>query len=207
MSAHNVVLITFDDDTNAYPALTNLEQLGSQGQVAIRAGTVVSREADGRLTVKSQVGTDPLTGTATGGLIGVLLGVIAGPLGMLLGGTTGMLFGSLFDIDDADATLSVLGEISTHVEPTRTAVLAEVSEQSPEVVDTAMRQLGGAVVRWPVDEVVGELSAAEDAQRQARREAGKRLRQERLAHTKDETQAKVEQLKAKLHRDGVGAAA
>jgi uncharacterized membrane protein len=207
MSAHNVVLVTFDDDTNAYPALTNLEQLGSQGQLAIKAATVVGREADGRLTVKSQVGTDPFTGTATGGLIGVLLGVIAGPLGMLLGGTTGMLFGSLFDIDDADATLSVLGEISTRVEPTRTAVLAEVSEQSPEVIDTAMRQLGGAVVRWPVDEVVGELAAAEDAERQARREAGKRLRQERLAHTKDETQAKVEQLKAKLHRDGVGAAA
>jgi uncharacterized membrane protein len=208
MSTHNVLLVTFDDDTNAYPALTNLEQLGSQGQVTIKAATVVSREADSRLTIKSQVGTDPFAGTATGGLLGALLGVIAGPLGMLLGGTTGMLFGSLFDIDDADATVSVLGAISTHVEPTRTAVLAEVAEQSPEVIDTAMSQLGGNVARWPTDEVVEELAAAEEAQLQAGREAAKRLRQERLAHTKDEAQATVDQLKAKLSStSSVGAAA
>jgi uncharacterized membrane protein len=204
MSVHNVLLVTFDDDTHAYPALTELQQLDSQGQVAIKAATVLRREADGRLTVKSQVDNDPFAGVATGGLMGALLGVIAGPLGMLLGGSTGMLVGSLFDIDEGEATVSVLGEIATRVEPTRTVVLAEVVEQSPEVIDMATHRLGGRVVRWAFDDVLYELAAAEDAEREARRE---QLRQERLDHTKDEAHAKVEQLKAMLHRNDVGAAA
>ena len=94
---------------------------------------------------------------------------------MLLGGTYGALVGSLFDIDDVETTESVLGEISKQVQPTRTAVLAQVTEQSPEVIDTAMARLGGEVMRRPVVEVEQEIAAAQDAQRKAEREARKEL--------------------------------
>jgi uncharacterized protein DUF1269 len=98
-------------------------------------------------------------------------GIIGGPVGMLLGGTYGALVGSLFDIDDIATTDSVLGEISNQIQPTRTAVLAHVTEQSPEVIDTAMARLGGQVMRRPVFEVEQEIAAAQEAEWNAEREA------------------------------------
>jgi len=210
-SPDNVLVVTFGDDpehdTNAYQALTDLEQLDAQGQIKIAGGAVISRDADGRVVVKSEVGNDPYVGTASGGAIGLLLGIIGGPLGMLLGGTYGALVGSLFDIDDVATTESVLGEISKQVQPARTVVLAQVNEQSPEVIDTAMARLGGEVMRRAVVEVEQEIAATQDAQRKAEREARSELRKARLEKSKDDAHAKVEELKSKLHRSKAGAAA
>ena len=203
-SPDNVLVVSFgedpENDTNAYQALTELKQLDSQGQIKIAGAAVVTRDPDGRVDVKSEVGNDPYVGTASGGMIGLLLGIIGGPLGVLLGGTYGTLVGSLFDIDDVATTESVLGEISKQVQPTRTAVLAQVTEQSPEVIDTAMARLGGEVMRRPVFEVEQEIAAAQDAQREAEREAHNELHKARVEKTKDDAHAKVEELKSKLHR-------
>ena len=208
-SPDNVLVVTFgqdaEKDQNAYEALTDLKQLDSQGQIKIAGAAVATRDINGRVDVKSDVGEDPYVGIASGGLIGVLLGIIGGPLGMLLGGTYGALVGSLFDIDEVDTTESVLGEISKQVQPTRTALLAQVTEQSPEVIDAAMARLGGEVLRRPAVEVEEEIAAAEEAQRTAEREARKELHQARVAETKADAHAKVEELKSKLHRSQAGA--
>ena len=211
MSTDNVLVVTFGenpaDDTNAYQALTDLKQLDAQHQIEIAGAAVISRDLDGRVEVKSEVGTDPYLGTASGGMIGLLVGIIGGPLGVLLGGAYGALVGSLFDIDDVETTESVLAKISKQVQPTRTALLAQVVEQTPEVIDSAMARLGGEVMRRPSAEVEQEIAAAEDAQRNADREARKELHQARVQKTKQEAHAKVEELKAKLHGSRAGAAA
>ncbi len=211
LSRDNVLVISFgeepENDANAYQALTDLGQLDSQGQIKIADAAVVTRDQDGHIEVKSEVGNDPYLGTASGGLIGLLLGIIGGPLGVLLGGTYGALVGSLFDIDDAETTDSVLGEISKQARPTRTVVLAQVDEQSPEVIDAAMARLGGEVMRRPVVEVEQEIAAAQEAQRKAEREARKELQQARLEKSKADAHAKVEEMKSKLRRAKAGAAA
>lgn len=210
-SPDSVLVVTFgedpDNDKNAYQALTDLGQLDLQGQVKIAGGAVVTRDLDGHVEVKTEVGNDPYAGTATGGVIGLLLGIIGGPLGVLLGGATGVLVGSLFDIDDVETTESVLGDISKQVHPTRTAVLAQVTEQSPEVIDTAMAQLGGEVLRRPVVDVEQEIAAAQEAQRKAKRAARKELQQARVQQQKEDAHAKVEDLKSKLQRPKAGAPA
>jgi len=211
ISPDNVLVVSFGDDperdTNAYQALTDLRQLDSQGQIKIAGAAVVTRDTGGRVEVKSEVGNDPHLGTASGGMIGLLVGIIGGPLGVLLGGAYGALVGSLFDIDDVETTESVLAEISKQVQPTRTALLAQVVEQTPEVIDSAMARLGGEVMRRPSAEVEQEIAAAGDAQRTADREARKELHQARVQKTKEEAHAKVEELKSKLHGAESGAAA
>jgi uncharacterized membrane protein len=210
-SPDNVIVVTFGDDPqndkNAYQALTDLKQLDSQDQIKITGAAVVTRDADGRVEDKSDVGEDPWAGTAGGGLIGLLIGVIGGPLGMLIGGAYGMLLGSLFDIDEVDTTQSVLGEISKEVQPTRTALLAQVTEQSPEVIDAAMARLGGEVLRRPAVDVEEEIAAAEEAQRKAKHEARKELHKAHVEKAKANAHAKVEEMKAKLHRPKSGATA
>jgi uncharacterized membrane protein len=203
-SPDNVLVITFGDapekDQNAYQALTDLKQLDSQGQIGIAGAAVVTRDLDGRIEVKSEVGDDPYVGIASGGMIGLLLGIIGGPLGVLLGGTYGALVGSLFDLDEVDTTESVLGEIAKRIHPTRTALVAQVTEQSPEVIDAAMARLGGDVMRRPAVDVEGEIAAAQEAQRKAEREARRELYNGRVEKSKADAHAKVEELKSKLHR-------
>ena len=211
MDSNNVLVVTFgedpENDKNAYQALTDLKQLDSQGQIKIAGAAVVTRDRDGRVEAKSEVGDDPYVGTASGGVIGLLVGIIGGPLGMLLGGTYGALVGSLFDVDEVVTTESVLGEISKQVQPTRMALLAQVTEQSPEVIDAAMAKLGGEVMRRPVVAVEEEIAATQEAQRKAEREAREELRRARREKTKEDAHAKVEELKSKLHRPKAGAGA
>ena len=203
-SPDNVLVVTFGEDAekdqNAYQALTDLKQLDSQGQIKIAGAAVVARDPDGRVDIKSEIGDAPYAGTASGGLVGLLVGIIGGPLGVLIGGTYGMLVGSLFDLDDAETTESVLGEISKQVQPARTALLAQITEQSPDVIDAAMARLGGEVMRRPAVDVEDEIAAAEEAQRKARREARKELHNARVERTKADAHAKVEELKSRLTR-------
>jgi uncharacterized membrane protein len=210
-SPDNVLVVTFgeepENDTNAYQALTDLKQLDSQGQIKVAGAAVVTRDPDDRVDVKSEVANDSYVGTASGGIIGLLIGIIGGPLGVLIGGTYGMVVGSLLDIDDVETTESVLREISQQVHATRTAVLAQVTEQSPEVIDTAMARLGGEVMRRPVVDVEEEIAAAQEAQRKAEREAREELHKARVEQTKADAHAKVEELKSKLHHTEAGAPA
>jgi uncharacterized membrane protein len=195
----SVIEVNFQQDANAYEALTNLKELDSQGQVQLRAAAVVVRGDDGRIAVKDEAGGGTIAGTATGGTIGLLIGILGGPFGVLLGGATGLLVGSLFDMEDAEDSESVLSEISKSGRPGHAALLAQVNEPSPQVIDTAMASLGGTVLRRGVEEVEAEIAAAEEAQRAAKRQARKELFEQRRAKQKSDVDARIDALKAKLH--------
>jgi uncharacterized membrane protein len=195
----NVIAVSFHVDSAAYEALSRLKELDSQGQVSLKGGAVVVRDEEGRIVSKDQIGDPGFTGTATGGIVGLLIGILGGPLGVLVGGATGVLIGSLFDLDDADDTDSVLGEIAKSIGAGPAGLLAEMSEQSTDLVDAAMEVLGGTVLRRSVDDVEAEISAAEEAQHEAKKKARKELRDARHKKHKDEIDAKIAELKAKLH--------
>ncbi len=196
--ADSVISVFFEHDSNAYEALTVLKELASQGQIDLTGAAVVTRDRTGQVEIKDEVGDTGYSGTATGGLIGLLVGIIGGPFGVLIGGATGILIGSLFDLDDSDDMQSVLSDISGSVREGHTALLAEVDEPSPEIIDSAMEGLGGSVVRRPLGDVEAEIAGAEEAQRVAAREARKQLRTARREERVDKIHAKVQELKAKL---------
>jgi uncharacterized membrane protein len=194
----NVIAVSFPESSSAYEALSNLKELDGQGQVEVEGAAVVERAQDGQLTIKDRVSDEHAHATWTGGLIGVLVGLLAGPFGILIGGVTGLLVGSLFDVQSEAEEGSALAAISSKIQPGQTVLVAVVSEQSDEVVDSAMTRLGGAVVRHPVADVEAEIATAADAQRAAQHEARTKLREERHKHVKDEVREKLDALKAKL---------
>src|SRR4029077_16853302 len=197
----NVLTINFTEDSDAYEALTTLKELDEQGQVALEGAAVVQRHEDGTIAIKDEVGDIGYEGTATGGIIGLIVGILGGPIGVLLGGATGVLIGSLFDMDDLDESDSVLSEMSRAVRVDHAAVVAAVDEQSPEVIDAAVHKLNGTILRLPLADVEAEIAAAEEAQRAAKQEARKKLRQERREERKEKVEAKIAELKSKLHID------
>ena len=202
----NVIVVNFSDDAKAYEAISTLKQLDSQGQLDLAAAAVVARDEDGQVEMKDDVANAAYAGTVGGGLVGLLIGIIGGPLGILIGGATGVLAGSLFDMSDDDDTESALSGVSKWVRAGRTALLAEVTEQSTEIVDTAMRSLGGEVLRRSATDVEAEVAAADEAQHKAKREARKHLLEARHQKDKEEIRAKLEELKAKLHLNKKAAA-
>jgi uncharacterized membrane protein len=195
----NVLTLNFTEDGDAYEALTTLKELDQQGQVSLEGAAVVMRHEDGTIAIKDEVGDIGYEGTATGGIIGLVIGILGGPLGVLVGGATGVLIGSLFDMDDIDDSESVLSEMSHTVRVGHTSLLAEVSEQSPEVVDAAVARLGGTITRRDIGDVEGEIAVAEEAQRAAKAEARRRLHEKRREERKEKVQAKIAELKSKLH--------
>jgi uncharacterized membrane protein len=199
-SPNNVIVVSFEHDANAYDAMTKLKELDSQHQVDLGAAAIIVRHEDGQLEIKDEIAEDGVSGTASGGILGLLIGVLFGPFGVLIGGATGLLIGSLFDLDDEDDTESVLADISRYARAGHTTLLAEVGEPSPDVIDTAMSELGADVLRRPADDVEAEIAAAEEAQKAAKRQARKVLREQRLAKHKANVHAKIEELKAKLGR-------
>ena len=201
----NVLAINFTEDGDAYEALTTLKELDQQGQVALEGAAVVMRQQDGSIAIKDEVGDIGYEGTATGGVIGLIVGILGGPIGVLLGGATGVLIGSLFDLDDLDETDSVLSEMSKNVQAGHRAVIAVVDEQSPEVVDAAIQKLNGTVLRVPLADVEAEIAATEKAQEAAKKAARKKLHEERRNERKENVQAKIAELKSKLHHEPVTA--
>ena len=196
---HNVIAISFEDDRKAYEALTSLKQLDSQERVRVVEAVVVARDEDGQVVEKDRAGSTVPVGTASGGLIGLLIGVIGGPLGVLVGGTYGLFVGSLFDLTEMSESDSALALISGSVRLGHTALLAVVDERSPDVVDAAMADIGGTVARRSVADVEAEIAAAESAERKAKAEARKELVRERQERNKAGVQAKLQELKSKLH--------
>ena len=201
ISPQNVLVINFPQDASAYKALTTLKELNSQGQLELVDAAVVARAPDGHVDVKDEVGDEDYAGTATGGIVGLVVGILGGPLGVLIGGATGLIAGSLYDLDDVDHSDSVLGEISKSVRVGQTEVIAQVVEQSPDVVDSAMARDGGTVMRRPSWQVTAEIAAAQEAQREAKQAARKELHKARHEKHKHEADEKVAELKTKLHHD------
>jgi uncharacterized membrane protein len=199
-SAYNVISVSFDPDPNAYAALTALKELDSQKWLKVEAAAVIERSDDGQILVKDSVGSGEFAGTASGGLLGLMIGIIGGPLGGLVGGTSGLVAGSLIDLDAAEQSESALAQMAASVKPGRSALVAQLTEQSPELVDTAMERLGGTVLRRSTDDVEAEIAAAEKAQREARLQATEELLRGRRARTKDQISAELARLKAKLAR-------
>ena len=201
MPDHNVVAVGFADRANAFQALSELKGAALEGRVDVMAASVVLRDDSGRLQVPEGVDDAGGAGALGGGITGLLVGVIGGPVGMLFGWTSGLLIGSAYDARRAERSEGVLAEISSSIPPGGTALVAEVSEYTPEVIDVAMARLGGVVLRRDAEEVLAELEAAEQAYEQARKDARRLAREEQRAERRADVEERKDALK---HRLGLG---
>jgi len=194
----NVVVVSFDDDSKPYQALSALKSLSDQGRIVAKSAAVVQRQDTGGLHLSDGFDAETGQATAAGSLIGMLVGVLGGPIGMLLGLSTGALVGGTFDLDRVSGSDAVLSQVNASVPPGKTVLVAEVTEYAVETLDSEMTRLGGTVTRRPTNDVIAELEAAEDAAAAAQEAARKKLREEKKAEYKEKIEDRKAALKAKL---------
>lgn len=201
---NDVVIVTFDELARAQTAMDALRRLHEDEVVEVRSAAIVVREADGRFSIPEDEEHVGWAGVATGGAIGALLGALVGPIGALLWGAAGALLGSVVDAEDAEVSEDVLTRVVRDVAPGTTALVADIQERAPSIVDTAMTAAGGTVHRRLRADVEEELLAAEEAVVAARREAARVLRERRKAAGEatlgDRVGERVDDLKEKIRR-------
>ncbi len=194
----SVVVVGFSENSQAYEGLSLLKSLSDQQQITTRSAAVVERDQGGTLQIKDNFDTETGVPTVGGGFVGLLLGVIGGPVGMVLGFTGGALAGGSFELRRSDEQDEVLSQINTAINPGHSVLVAQVNEPTTDVLDHAMGDIGGTVLRWSEADVLSELEAAEDAANAAQAAARKAVREKKAAEMKAKREDRIAALKAKF---------
>ena len=176
----NVVMITFDVESQAYEAFTNLKTDAVSDSYTLIEAAVIKNE-NGQVTPQDAFDTGATfkDDTLKGGLIGAAVGILGGPFGILLGGLAGMMLGNDMDIEDAIDNGSLVEYVGANLGKDKVAIVALVVENEPNAFDQFFSGYSVKIMRWSADEVAQEIEQAEELQKQMAKEARKRLREAR----------------------------
>jgi uncharacterized membrane protein len=141
-----MIVVTFDNERNAYEGSKALRELDAAGGIALYALAVITKDASGNVTVVQAADEGPL-GTAVGLVTGSLLGLLGGPVGMMLGASVGMFGGMLSDLAYVGVGEDFLSEAGQSLQPGKAAVVAEIWENWVTPLDSRMEAVGGVVFR------------------------------------------------------------
>jgi uncharacterized membrane protein len=142
-----MLVVILENESKADEGKTMLLQLDSEGRIGIYGYAVVAKNADGIAVVKQADGHGTLSpfgrtfleslSDATGGALGAAQQA------------------SDFAADSSEAKTrkDFIREAKEVLLPHRVAIVAEVEEELPTVVDSRMESIGGIVFRWTVSEV------------------------------------------------------
>ena len=194
----SIVVVGFGENDKAYEAFSELKSLSDQQKLTARSAALVERDEKGTLQTKDSFDAESGVATTGGGLVGTLLGVIGGPYGALLGLTGGALAGGSFELRRSDDQDEVLTQLNAAINPGHTVLVAQVNEPTVAVLDKAMGDLGGVVIRRSEADVLTELEAAEDAANAAQAAARKTVREKKMAEIKEKREDRIAALKAKF---------
>jgi uncharacterized membrane protein len=169
----NIVVVTFNDPSNAYQALATLKELNVDGRLKLHSAVVVERLANGQPMVHDSFdATD-------------LYGEYKGTIGDLLDGFLGV---------------NQTASIAANIPRGSTGLIAELDEYAVEVVDVSMSQLGGKVFRKSTDYVEAEIATANDDRRAAeKRKEHEKREASRKEHDRERAQRHNERLDRAEH--------
>ena len=192
-----MLVVVFDNETKAYEGSRVLSQLDFEGSITIHAEAVISKNADGTVTVKQGEGDYPVR-TVGGTAIGSLIGLLGGPAGLAFGALAGTMAGSVADLFAAGVDSDFLAEASNVLIPGKYAIVADISEEWVTPVDARMEALNGFVFRTARESFEEAQQAREVAALRAEIDQLKAEHARAKAEHKAKLQAKIDQLNSRL---------
>jgi uncharacterized membrane protein len=154
---NKILISVFETQTSAFEGLTALKDLHRNGDITLYASTVITKDAQGWVSVPESHDRGPV-GTLVGLTAGGLLGLLGGPVGVAVGASVGGLGGLVFDMAGAGISNDFVVEVTNALTPGRTAVVADIDETWVTPVDTRLGALGATIFRrYPGDVMDEEL--------------------------------------------------
>ena len=143
---NRMLIVIFPDATAAAEGARLLRLLDAQTTISLFSMKVISKNAEGKVTVQRKDGVGP-SGTGIGFAAGALIGLIGGPTGMAAGAITGSLVGAVRDYWVSGVGLDFVERALKVLEPGKFAVVAEIEEDWTVPLDDKMHVAGGTVFR------------------------------------------------------------
>jgi uncharacterized membrane protein len=191
-----MLVVIFENEKTAYEGSRALQQLDDDGSIAVYAGAVVRKNADGTTVVKSDDAAP--WGTLVGTAVGSLIGLLGGPVGVAVGAASGALVGAIPDLENARVSSDFLDDVQKALAPGKVALVAEIDEEWTTPVDTRMEALGGSTFRRSLAEVWDTQDDRDIATMKADIAQLKAETAQARADRKNTLQARIDALNAKL---------
>jgi len=163
---NEMLVAVFDTEDAAVKGMQALKGLHEEGGISLYAWAVITKELDGRISVKQQSG-EALVGTALGLLMGGIIGILGGPAGSAVGASIGGYVGLLADWARSGIDLKFLDDVSKTLEIGKAAVLAEIEQSWCPLLEPRLRQQGGTVFRRFRTDVIDDQLLQEEMTLQA----------------------------------------
>jgi uncharacterized membrane protein len=192
-----LIAAVFDTETKAYQGAKALTELDAQGCISLYALGVVTKEPSGKLSVKQEPDQGPL-GTAVGLLTGTAIGLLGGPIGAAVGAYVGTVGGLAYDVASVGLSDEFIADVGKHLQPGKTALIAEVEEEWVLPLDTAMEHAGGVVFRQGIAEFRSSLIDRDIAGLKSEIAELRAEQEKAVGDAKIKLQAKIDAAKAKL---------
>lgn len=167
-----VLIMTFEHDSVAYQAFSELKQLHVDQKIVGEQMAVVLNDEDKRLEVKEFLDFTGRNKTAKGSMIGMLIGILGGPLGVLLGWFSGSLIGATGDAREVKDAMSIFDQTLSLITPGKNGLIAIATEETTHVIDDLIYdELNGRVVRMDAEYVMEEVKRAQETERELEKDA------------------------------------
>lgn len=149
-----MIQAVFNSEVEAFKGLQAIQQLGTNKDISVGETYVLTKDAQGKTSIRSAVDKDAGAGTLGGGVLGGLIGLLAGPLGLLVGVAGGLIAGNASETLRAESVSDYLDVVSANIPNGKSVLVAHIWEDWEVPVNTALLALTDDVSRYNLDEQV-----------------------------------------------------
>ena len=155
----HILVVTFEDETQALSVLESLKSLQHQGLLSLDDAAVIVKDAKGEVHVKTKVESGVKVGAVAGGFLGLLIASFLFPLaGIALGAAGGALIGKSFH---TGVDKNFVTEVRNSLQPGNSAILFIVRNENVGLLINALEPYKGKIYHSSFD------SEAEEQMRKA----------------------------------------
>ena len=144
-----VVVVSFDSETDAQSAMASLRGLEKEGQIHFEDTAIVVHGTDGKFQVKNEASGTTETGAVVGALIGGLLFVVFPIAGIALGAAAGAGVGALLG-NGVDGKF--VQEVKDTLPPGKSALFLVINDANADATIPALRRFHGEVIQTTLDD-------------------------------------------------------
>ena len=192
-----MLVVVFEDESKAHEGAKALRQLDLDDRLTVYRHAIVVKNPDCTVTVREIDDRGPF-GLLVGTALGALLGALGGLAGIGIGGTVGLVAGGAVDLRNGWVAEDFVDDVAKALLPNRSAVVAEIEEDTTAPMDTQMEAIGGTVFRRALSEVRHTIHDEHIAAMQADLAQMKTEHAQARAERKVKLQEKINQLDSKL---------
>lgn len=143
-----LIAVTFNSADEAQRARDTLRQLQRDNRVSLYDAVTITRDAEGKLSVRNEIDRDVKIGAAVGGVIGLLFSFVFPVVGLAIGVVGGALVGKTLD---RDIDKQFINEVSAAIAPNGSALCILVRDGESDLLRAAFAPLQGQVFQTTLD--------------------------------------------------------